>query len=134
MFKYSIAILTWLLFLTFKNYGAILSSKVKNNKISIGIRISYSSVIILVGIYMIRLNEFKEVFINFKKYNEDIMTIILSIYFMFALVLSVQAGNIVDIIKKQFIKNNIFKDYEDFVLFLIVIFLAIFICWLGIRI
>ncbi|MCI6272710.1 MAG: hypothetical protein MR601_07185 [Erysipelotrichaceae bacterium] len=134
MFKYSIAILTWLLFLTFKNYGAILSSKVKNNKIAIGIRIAYSSLIILVGIYMIRLNEFKEVFIKFKKYNEDIMTIILSIYFMFALVLSVQAGNIMDIIKKQFIKNNIFRDYEDFVLFLIVIFLAIFICWLGIRI
>lgn len=136
MFKYSIAILTWLLFLTFKNYGAILSSKVKNNKIAIGIRIAYSSVIILVGIYMMKLNKFKEIFISFKEYDSDIVTIILSIHFIFAFIISIHIVNMINIIKKQFIKTDKFKEFEDyFTIFLIIVLSGIiFLFWFGIRI
>ena len=134
MFKYSVSILALLLFLTFKNYGELLSTKVKNKKIAIGIKIAYHTIIIFIGLYMTRLNEFKVIISNYKKYNEDIMTIILSIFFMFAFLVSMQAGNILNIIKKQLIKNDKFKDYVDFVILLIVLGLALIMFWLGIKI
>ena len=134
MFKYSVSILALLLFLTFKNYGELLSTKVKNEKTAVGIKITYYTIIIFIGLYMTRLSDFKGIISNYKKYNDDIITIILSIFFMFAFLVSMQIGNIINIIKKQLIKNDKFKDYLDFIIFLIVMFLAIFICWLEIKI